>query len=100
MKLVEMTDKKPLTLAAVRQALRDGDDVVLCDDGEPLVRLVSVAAEMRRRKDYFTHYPHDPAECFGSCWRHDESAEAEAAAAGQGPDALVKDTGTAPVPVG
>jgi antitoxin (DNA-binding transcriptional repressor) of toxin-antitoxin stability system len=78
MKHIELSEKKHLTLAAVREALRNGDDIVLCDAGEPLVRLVSVAAEQKARKDFFTHYPHDPAECFNSCWRHDGSAEAEA----------------------
>lgn len=78
MKHIELSDRKHLTLAVVREALRNGDELVLCDDGEPLVKLMSVAAEQKARKDFFTYYPHDPAECFNSCWRHDGSAEAEA----------------------
>jgi antitoxin (DNA-binding transcriptional repressor) of toxin-antitoxin stability system len=96
-KQIELSDRKHLTLAVVREALRNGDELVLCDDGEPLVKLMSVAAEQKARKDFFTYYPHDPAECFNSCWRHNGSAEAEA----QGLVEMAKDEVAAePVAVG
>jgi hypothetical protein len=74
-----------LNAKAVRDALKGKDgDVVIFDGDEPLVRLVSVAAEMQRRHDYLTHYPHDPNECFYTCWRHN-GADGEPAAADQAP---------------
>lgn len=62
------------TLKAVRDALRSGDDVVIFDGDVPLGRLVPIDAELKRRKDFFTHYPHDASECFNTCWRHDGHA--------------------------
>lgn len=69
-----------LSVKALRAALEDGDDVVLYDGDEPLGRLVSIAAEIKRRGEFFVHYPHDPAECANTCWRHDPAVQAAAAA--------------------
>lgn len=70
-----------ITPKVLREALKSSDgDIVIVDGEEPLLRLVSVAAEIRRRGDFFVQYPHDPAECFGTCWRHNGAAEADAPA--------------------
>lgn len=69
--LAEMTAKNIRTIVAA------GEDVMVFDGGEPVARLVVRGAELQRRKDYFTFYPHEAAECFGTCWRHDGSADAE-----------------------
>jgi len=67
-----------LTPKTVRDALKGADqDIVVFDGDEPLLRLVSIAAEMKHRKDFFLFYPHDAAECFHTCWSHDGSAERE-----------------------
>ena len=74
-----------LTVKALRGALDGGDDVVLYDGEQPLGRVVSIAAEIKRRGEFFAHYPHDPAECANTCWRHDPAIQAAA----QEADALV-----------
>lgn len=78
MKRIQIQSITPKNL---RDALKSGDsDIVIVDGEEPLLRLVPVAAEIRRRGDFFVQYPHDPAECFGTCWRHNGPAEPEPAA--------------------
>lgn len=76
-----------LDAKAVRAALKSGEETVIVDGDRPLVKLVSVAAEMQARAAFFKHYPHDPGECFNTCWRHDGSAERELADAEPAPAA-------------
>jgi hypothetical protein len=80
---VKQVQLSSVTPKSIRDALKSGDDVVLFDGDTPLVRLVSIAAEMKQRQDYFKFYPHPATECFGTCWRHDghEITAADAATA-------------------
>jgi hypothetical protein len=75
MKQLQISALSPKT---VRDALKGADkDIVIYDGEEPLVRLVSVSSEMKRRADFLLHFPHEAIECFNSCWRHNGSAEQE-----------------------
>jgi hypothetical protein len=68
-----------VTAKVLRDALKSGDeDIVIVDGDEPLVRLVSVAVELKARGNFFSHYPHDAAACFSTCWRHNGSGEQDA----------------------
>jgi antitoxin (DNA-binding transcriptional repressor) of toxin-antitoxin stability system len=69
-----------LTPKLVREALKKGERLVVFDAGEPIALISGAAAELQRHRDYFVHYPHDPSECFNTCWRHDGSAEQDPAA--------------------
>lgn len=62
----------------LRAAVKEGENVQLFDGGEPVAQLVISAAELKRRGDFLRLFPHDPADCFGTCWRHDGKAAAEA----------------------
>lgn len=66
-----------VTPKAIQAALKKGEQIVVFDGGDPIALISGAAAELGRHKDFFVHYPHDPAECFGTCWRHNGSAEAE-----------------------
>lgn len=79
-----------VTPKLIRAAIKRGERLMVFDGGEPIALITGAAAELGRRRDFFVHYPHDPSECYGTCWRHDGSAESEAAAAAAG----------GPVPVG
>ncbi len=82
MKQVQITELTPKALLAL---IKKGENVVLFDGGEPVAQLLVSAAELARRKDFFKFYPHDPTECFGTCWRHDGKADAEQPAAEDNP---------------
>jgi len=67
-----------LTAKLVKESLKKGERIIVFDGGEPIALITGAAAELGRHKDLFVHYPHDAAECFNTCWRHDGHAEAEA----------------------
>lgn len=77
-----------ITPELIKEAVRDGERLMVFDGGEPLALITGSAAELGRHKDFFVHYPHDPAECFNTCWRHDPAVQAAAAAEAEA-DALV-----------
>lgn len=66
-----------ITPGLVRDAIRRDERLIVFDGGEPIALITGSSAELGRRRDFFTHYPHDAAECFGTCWRHDGSAQSE-----------------------
>lgn len=75
-----------VTPKLIKEAIKKGERIIVFDGGEPIALISGAAAELGRHKDFFVHYPHDPSECFNTCWRHDPAAltataEAEAAAA-------------------
>jgi antitoxin (DNA-binding transcriptional repressor) of toxin-antitoxin stability system len=74
-----------VTPELIRAAIKRGDRLMVFDGGEPIALITGAAAELGRRRDFFVHYPHEASECFGTCWRHDGRAEAEAVPAGSGP---------------
>lgn len=78
-----------LTPKLVKDALKKGERVIVFDGGEPIALITGAAGELGRHKDFFVHYPHDPAECFNTCWRHDGHEDA----------AVETDTGTLDAPV-
>lgn len=62
--------------AALRKAVKDGEEFVLFDGDEPLFRCTPVPQAVAAKKNFFTYYPHAPAECLYTCWRHPrESAQ-------------------------
>jgi antitoxin (DNA-binding transcriptional repressor) of toxin-antitoxin stability system len=70
-----------ITPKLLRDALKKGERLVVFDGGDPVALITGAAGELGRHKDYFVHYPHDPAECFNTCWRHDGSGEPDQAPA-------------------
>jgi len=70
--------------AALRKAVRDNEEFVLFDeDGEPLFRCTPIAQALAKSQKHFDYYPHDPAECLYTCWRHPRiPADATGAASG------------------
>lgn len=62
--------------AALRKAVREGEEFVLFDeDGEPLFRCTPIAQAMEKSAKHFAYYPHEPAECLYTCWRHPRTVE-------------------------
>ena len=64
-----------LTPKLVRDALKKGERIIVFDGGEAVALITGAAAELGRHRDFFVHYPHDPADCFNSCWRHNGGTE-------------------------
>lgn len=57
--------------AALRKAVKEGEEFVLFDeDGEPLFRCTPIAQALQKSAKHFQYYPHDPAQCLYTCWRH------------------------------
>lgn len=57
--------------AGLRKAVRENEEFVLFDEaGEPLFRCTPVAQALAQSKNHFLYYPHDPAACLYTCWRH------------------------------
>lgn len=55
----------------LRKAVREGEEFVLFDeDGEPLFRCTPIAQALEKDAKHFQYYPHDPADCLYTCWRH------------------------------
>ena len=67
-------------VAQLRKAVKDDEEFVLFDGEEPLFQCVPVARVLEKAKHYLTHFPHEPAECLNTCWRHDPKVQAEAEA--------------------
>jgi hypothetical protein len=60
---------------AVRKAIDENEEFVLFDGDEPLYRCTPVAQALEKDAKRFHYYPHDPAECLYTCWRHPRVAE-------------------------
>lgn len=75
---IQIGEVTPKLIAA---AIKKGERLIVFDKGEPIALITGAAAELGRHKDFFAHYPHDAAECFNTCWRHNGQADAEPAQA-------------------
>jgi antitoxin (DNA-binding transcriptional repressor) of toxin-antitoxin stability system len=69
-----------VTPKLIQVAIKKGERLVVFDGGEPIALITGATAELGRHRDFFVHYPHDPSECFNTCWRHNGAAESEGAA--------------------
>lgn len=76
-----------ITPDLVRDAIAHDERLIVFDGGEPIALVTGSTAELGRRRDFFVHYPHEADECFGTCWRHNGSAQAEEAATAPQPAA-------------
>lgn len=56
--------------AALRKAVKDGEEFVLFDGDEPLYVATPVGQALEKSKNHVLYYPHDPSECLYTCWRH------------------------------
>jgi hypothetical protein len=56
--------------AGLRKAIKDDEEFVLFDGEEPLFRCTPVAQALKSSENHFKYYPHDPAACLYTCWRH------------------------------
>ncbi len=56
--------------AALRKAVKDDEEFVLFEGDEPLFRCTPVAQSLAKSEKHFLYYPHDPADCLYTCWRH------------------------------
>jgi len=75
-------------LAEILRAVEDDEEFVLFKDGEPVARVVPVSQAVARSAEFFTHYPHDAAECLYTCWRHPRiPADADTVSVPSGSDA-------------
>lgn len=64
--------------AALRRAVKDNVEFVLFDGDEPLFRCTPVPEALASKKNFFIYYPHEPAECLYTCWRHPREGAAVA----------------------
>lgn len=78
---------------ALRKAVAEGEEFALFDGTEPIARVVPLAAEVRKNAARLKHYPHDPAECLYTCWRHKDQPK-QAAASDEAAPAAEAETGT------